>query len=521
MVSLISNDIFGIKPRGDRAVILENAWERRYAHYTGQDPASTTLAQPLTKVRQDLLAKTETAWLPMLVLGGTSVTTGRRILTTDIDTLLSAKLNSLRGRLFRDAYDLHELLAPRSVIRTASFSPDGAKFLISYDTDTKPEIWDTKTGTIVRQLDLGQPLEGTVWSSDGAHILSWLYEDSRALRITSVATGQVVRIIPDVGMSPVLSPQGDRILTESGEKLLVWDVATGGKLLEIQHGQSVGGSANFSRDGRSILHVRRDFALVVYNASTGQVERTIPDFGYQGTVGLSADRRFVFSTKSTEAGRAVRVLELGTGKQVFSLGYEQRIAAFSPDGDRLIYASIGGAIRVRDFATGTDVEVPNSADETWTEPVFSRNGRRIMLWSGGGGATVLDAATGAELRVIRGQEGRVYEAHFTPDATLALTLSDNGLGRLWRLETGEELYVIRGTQAGKGCTHCDVALSTASTMSARFPIISPHGNIRNGSSLVDRVVDGGYYENFGALSTRARRRVAQQPIQSGSPHHPH
>lgn len=49
MVSLFTTDLVGIAPRGDRAVILENAWERRYAHYTGQDPETTTLAQPLIR----------------------------------------------------------------------------------------------------------------------------------------------------------------------------------------------------------------------------------------------------------------------------------------------------------------------------------------------------------------------------------------------------------------------------------------------------------------------------------------
>ena len=47
----------------------------------------------------------------------------------------------------------------------------------------------------------------------------------------------------------------------------------------------------------------------------------------------------------------------------------------------------------------------------------------------------------------------------------------------------------------------DVPISTAVTMSARFPVISPSGGLRdrNGKS-VGRVVDGGLFENFGALT---------------------
>jgi hypothetical protein len=45
----------------------------------------------------------------------------------------------------------------------------------------------------------------------------------------------------------------------------------------------------------------------------------------------------------------------------------------------------------------------------------------------------------------------------------------------------------------------DVRLSTAAHNSARFPLISPPGEIYDGDNhVVDRMVDGGYFENFGA-----------------------
>jgi hypothetical protein len=47
----------------------------------------------------------------------------------------------------------------------------------------------------------------------------------------------------------------------------------------------------------------------------------------------------------------------------------------------------------------------------------------------------------------------------------------------------------------------DIRLSTAASLSARFPFISPPGNVRNQRrGLVGRIVDGGYFENFGATT---------------------
>jgi hypothetical protein len=49
----------------------------------------------------------------------------------------------------------------------------------------------------------------------------------------------------------------------------------------------------------------------------------------------------------------------------------------------------------------------------------------------------------------------------------------------------------------------DVRLSTAAHNSARFPFISPPGSIRNQDQvIVDRIVDGGYFENYGALAAK-------------------
>jgi hypothetical protein len=49
----------------------------------------------------------------------------------------------------------------------------------------------------------------------------------------------------------------------------------------------------------------------------------------------------------------------------------------------------------------------------------------------------------------------------------------------------------------------DVRLSTSAHNSARFPLISPPGSVRNQDQIiVDRIVDGGYFENYGALGAK-------------------
>jgi hypothetical protein len=105
--------------RGDRAVVLEQAWEARYAQLTGQESehgiisknskneGGTRLARSLSAVRHE--ASAPGRWLPILLLNGTSVQTGRRIVTSDVDTLSRDSNGEVTRRIFRDSYDLHEL----------------------------------------------------------------------------------------------------------------------------------------------------------------------------------------------------------------------------------------------------------------------------------------------------------------------------------------------------------------------------------------------------------------------------
>ena len=56
----------------------------------------------------------------------------------------------------------------------------------------------------------------------------------------------------------------------------------------------------------------------------------------------------------------------------------------------------------------------------------------------------------------------------------------------------------------------DVRLSTAAHNSARFPLISPPGAVRNSQhQIIDQIVDGGYFENYGALGAMELAQAVQ------------
>ncbi|MEQ9641069.1 MAG: hypothetical protein RIM84_13685 [Alphaproteobacteria bacterium] len=69
--------------------------------------------------------------------------------------------------------------------------------------------------------------------------------------------------------------------------------------------------------------------------------------------------------------------------------------------------------------------------------------------------------------------------------------------------------LLRGETDGIART---VRLSTAAGLSARFPFITPAATLRDGDgNVVDRAVDGGYFENFGALTATELVSMLQLP----------
>jgi len=98
---------------GDRAVLLEEAFERRYAEITGgrRLACADTFDQGLCRpFGYHPLPGDKGAWLPLLFINGTSVWTGRRIIAADVP--MGDCGGNITAALFPFAYDAREYLGP-------------------------------------------------------------------------------------------------------------------------------------------------------------------------------------------------------------------------------------------------------------------------------------------------------------------------------------------------------------------------------------------------------------------------
>ncbi len=139
-------------------------------------------------------------------------------------------------------------------------------------------------------------------------------------------------------------------------------------------------------------------------------------------------------------------------------GHEAEIynAQFSPDGRRIVTASLDRTARVWDSVIGVELAVL-PGHETWLGSAqFSPDGERIvtagcdesdpMRGCVTGSVRVWDAATGRELNDLGGYETNVSSAQFSPDGKIIVIASYDGAAHVWDAITGQEVVILRAKE---------------------------------------------------------------------------
>jgi WD40 repeat protein len=532
-VSLLSNDLFNIDLRGSRADVLEQAWETRYARITGaSEPERArsdlifmrdrpgTLAEALTGIRPRMLERNPNGWLPVLLLNGTSVATGRRIVTSDVDTWTRDRRGVATSGIFRDTYDLHELFERHSGptlkghargIQSVAVLPDGRR-AVTGSEDSTARVWDTEQQTEVGLL-IGHSglIRGVASTPDGSRIVTG--SGDKTARVWEPATDEstggkswrTVAVLSghtDSVHGVAISTDGQRIVTGSyDDTARVWEPGPGGaKDWQVAavlkgHAQDVNGVA-MTPDGSMIV--------------TGSDDTTARVWRERSSAGSSVkDWQTVAELK-------------GHKGQIWSV-------AVAADGHRIATGSQDGTARVWEprAASGDNAEQWQSVAELAVQAgevsdvAVTADGSRIVtgstdstarVWQRQSGGAAPGGAAWQGVATLKGHSGRINGVAVTPDGTRIVTGAKDATAHVWAPKSdsppaAEDWRSValfkRYTEPVPRCKTCDIRLSTAVTMSARFPIVSPAGTVRDRAGrIVDRVVDGGYYENFGATTAQ-------------------
>jgi WD40 repeat protein len=213
----------------------------------------------------------------------------------------------------------------------------------------------------------------------------------------------------------------------------------------------------------SVEGVRVDFALprsiVISSPAAAQLAAVVSHADWSralsGVVAFAAFSPDGTRIVTASVDKTARIWDAATGNEITTLrGHEDEVnsAAFSPDGTRIITASGGlfGAhdftARIWDAATGKEISVLRGHERAVTSAAFIPDGTRIVTASYDNTARIWDAATGNEIKVLQGQERVLMAAALSPDGKRIVTGSADGTARIWDAATGTEIRVLEGQE---------------------------------------------------------------------------
>jgi WD40 repeat protein len=152
---------------------------------------------------------------------------------------------------------------------------------------------------------------------------------------------------------------------------------------------------------------------------------------------------------SASMDKTARIWDATTGKQLQVLtGHQAGLwtVVFSPDGTKVLTASEDKTARIWDAVTGKQIAVLNGHTDKVSSAAFSPDGKRVVTSSFDKTARIWDATTFQQLTVLIGHTDTVQTAFFSPDGTRIVTASDDTTARIWDAATGQQLSVLRGHQ---------------------------------------------------------------------------
>jgi WD40 repeat protein len=257
-------------------------------------------------------------------------------------------------------------------------SPDGTMLAVYLPQTRTICLWNLVTGQELRRWTLGGVTECFEFAPDSKTLFAG---DGWKIHVWNVATGAETQLINHRTMVHKLSlaPDGKTLASQSESvqtDLVLWDVATGKKLCEIEAFVSADKATHprwmfdnpqifqfeFSPDGKTLVTIRADGLLNVWDAATGKRLKRWDTSALERYP--HAAGRFALAPSSQTAallgpGDFVRFLDLTTGQEKLEhVGhrYGVRSLALSPSGHTLASTSSGpdSTIRVWNGMTGQE-----------------------------------------------------------------------------------------------------------------------------------------------------------------------
>ncbi len=281
---------------------------------------------------------------------------------------------------------------PDEAATCVSFAPDGKTVLVA-GSKSGLHLRDLDTGRLRQSLPTTRPVRQVVFSADGV-CLAALQEDG-GIVVCNRKQGQ----LKDVAAGASLRPATTLAFPPTGSTLLYGDEAGGVYFWDTQQQKLLRGISTSSDEAVSLIRYTCGGAFLQIANRAGHVERREP----------------------------------GTGKLLGSSSTQEinyRVLDLSPSGRLLVIPGLSHEVRIRELASGQELELIPKRDAFVNAVRFSPDGRLlalgvasdVQLWS---------LVSGKEIKCFRGHKRTITSLAFAPDGKTLASASKDGTALLW------------------------------------------------------------------------------------------
>lgn len=317
------------------------------------------------------------------------------------------------------------------------FSPDGKKIALS-SSKQFAKVFDAESGKELFELadpDSEEKCDGCntkqVWSNSGKYIVTMSNKIDAIL--WDANSGKKIRALHSIRERPAVikfSSDDSHVLFNIDETILVYNVKTGKKTMELKTDHLSYFDPNISKDGDYVILPGENNTAEIFNIKNGKRKTRLS--GY-----LNKDRddglRFNY-TNWTETG----ILKYITMRRSFAL---------SPDGKTMAIGGIDSTALLIDIESGKVIKEFIGHSKIVLALDFSFDGKILATGSGDRLIKLWDVSTGEEIKTLAGHQNLVFDLAFNSEGNELVSAAWDGTIRLWDIKTGKYKYKETGSSS--------------------------------------------------------------------------